>query len=169
MVAVSMFTVKPENWITPPNKLVNPPEGDLGHMKVSRFALFVQARQSMLFNGLALLVIHSAMTGASKALKGRFIYPLKAAAIGALANATLYTAFLDGRSWYSSRDFRSFPPRFTPNKFFAGLFMFILAPFVSSKLSQYVIKTPVSLKVTYFGGAVSYAAITHMDGEKCTG
>ena len=164
-----MFTVKPENWITPPNKLVNPPEGELGHMKVSRFALFVQARQSMIFNGFALLVIHSAITGASKALKGRFIYPLKAAAIGALANATLYTTFLDGRSWYSSRDHRSFPIGFIPNKFFAGLFMFILAPYVASKLSEYVIKTPVSLKVTYFGGAVSYAAITHMDGEKCTG
>ena len=164
-----MLLVEPKNWITPPNKLVNPPEGQPGHMKTSRFALFVQARQSMIFNGFALLVIHSAMTGVSKALKGRFIYPLKAAAIGALANATLYTTFLDGRSWYSSRDYRSFPPRFTPNKFFAGLFMFILAPYVASKLSEYVIKTPVSLKVTYFGGAVSYAAITHMDGEKCTG
>ena len=164
-----MFLVEPRNWITPPNKLVNPKEGEIGHMKVSRFALFVQARQSMIFNGFALLVIHSAMTGASKALKGRFIYPLKAAAIGALANATLYTAFLDGRSWYSSRDFRAFPPTFTPNKFFAGLFMFILAPYFASKITEYVIKTPVSLKVTYFGGAVSYAAITHMEGEKCTG
>lgn len=101
-----MFLVEPRNWITPPNKLVNPLDGNPGHMRTSRFALLVQVRQSMIFNGLALSVIHSAMTGASKALKGRFIYPLKAAAIGALANATLYTAFLDGRSWYSSRDFR---------------------------------------------------------------
>jgi len=164
-----MFLVEPKNWITLPNNLVNPPEGQVGNMKVSRFALFVQARQSMIFNGFALLVIHSAIAGASKALKGRFIYPLKAAAIGALANATLYTAFLDGRSWYSSRDFRSFPKTFTPNKFFAGLFMFILAPYAASKLSEYVIKNPVSLKVTYFRGAVSYAAITHIEGEKCIG
>lgn len=160
-----MFLVTPKNWITPPNKLINPPEGDVGYMRTSRFALLVQARQSMIFNGFILLVIHSTMTGASKALKGKFIYPLKAAAIGALANATLYTAFLDGRSWYSSRDYRSFPRKFIPNKFFAGLFMFILAPYIASKFSQYVIKNPVSLKVAYFGGAVSYMAITYMEEE----
>ena len=164
-----MFLVEPKNWITPPNKLVNPAEGQIGHMKVSRFALFVQARQSMIFNGFAFLVIHSAMTGASKALKGRFIYPLKAAAIGALANATLYTAFLDGNSWRKSRDYRSSPKTFTPYKFFAGFFMFIMAPYVASKLSEYVIKTPVSLKVTYFGGAVSFLAVSYMDDEKSTG
>ena len=39
-------------------------------------------------------------------------------------------------------------------RFFAGLFMFIVVPYLASKLTEFVIKTPVSLKVTYFGGAL---------------
>jgi hypothetical protein len=161
-----MFGITPKNWITPPNQLVNPSEGNSGHMKASHFALLVQARQSMIFNGGALLLIHTAMAGASKALKGRFVYPLSAASVGALTHATLYTAALDGRSWYACRDRRSFPKGFIPNKFFACLAMALLAPYIATKVSKHMIKNPVSLKVAYSGGCLSAGAIYHMERDK---
>ncbi|MCB1110696.1 MAG: hypothetical protein KDK64_06900, partial [Chlamydiia bacterium] len=69
-------------------------------------------------------------------------------------------------SFSSNRDFRSHPSRFVPNKFFAAFAMFLVAPYLASQVSKYVIKDPVSLKVSYFSGAISSYVISHLDGKR---
>ena len=160
-----MFSIKPGNWITPPNQLKNPAREEPGHLEPSRFAI-IQARQSIFYSGLFLVLVHSCLALASKGLKGRFIFPLSAAATHGLVHAIGYTVFLDGRSFWSHRDYRSHPSRFVPNKFFAAFAMLLVAPYLASQVSKYVIKNPVSLKVSYFSAAISAYVISHLDGEK---
>ena len=165
-----------KGFFTPPNKLFNPREGKDGHIKNSRFAL-IQARQSMIFNGCALLIAHLGIAGVSKALKGKavseviprvfeplkFDYSFSVAKINAFSHAAIYTIALDGRSWKSSRDYRLFLRGFVPNRFFSALFMTVFSPFVSKIICSNFAQSTVSLKVSYMASTVSAYVIYYMD------
>lgn len=160
---MSFFKVVPKNWITPPNKLENTEK-----LKGSHFAV-IQARQSIIFNGLALVLIQGGVVLASKQLKGRFTFPKSAALVHGLSHTVLYTALLDGYSMKKHRNFRVYPTKsFFPSKFCADLLMLLSAPYIAHMISKHWIKNPVSLRVSYLTGLLSSVAIYYMERDTTT-